>query len=120
MICLIDQRYGHPLDAFGYKGKSATHVEIEHARNLGLPIRYFIRKQAFVEHGLMRKDPTSFESAWVEAGYEKGTQRKRWFDFVNECKKPPSDNHSNNWFDQFDTSVDLKCMVERRIRSVFR
>lgn len=116
VICLIDQRYGPTLEAFGYPGKSATDVEIAHARKLGLPIRYFIRKQAFMEHGLMRNDPAAFESQWVEAGKDKGLQRKKWFDFVNSCKNPPADQQSNNWIDQFVSSVDLKRIVAKRIQ----
>lgn len=119
VVCLIDQRYGPTLEAFGYPGKSATEVEIAHARKLGLPIRYFIRKQAFMEHGLMRNDPEEFSSQWVEAGKGRGSQRKKWFDFVTSCKNPPADQRSNNWIDQFVSSVDLKRIVAKRIQEIF-
>jgi len=116
VICLIDQRYGQPLDKYGHPGKSATQVEIEHAKKRNKIIRYFIRKQAFAEHSLMRRSPEDFKSSWVEK--TDGSQRKRWSNFVDQCKAPPDDGQSNNWLDQFESVVDLKRIVELRIRNL--
>ena len=114
VICLIDQRYGGALPDETYANKSATHVEIDYAKEIGKPIYFFIRKEAFTEWSMLRKDP-SRKSKWVESNSEE--QRKRWVDFVTENVRLPDDQNMSNWFDQFETVVDLKLIVEKRLNA---
>lgn len=114
VICLIDQRYGGALPDETYGGKSATHVEIDYAKQIGKPVYFFIRKEAFTEWSALKKD-TNRKSAWVEPRNEK--QRKCWVDFVNENICLPDDKNISNWFDQFETVVDLKLIVEKRLNA---
>ena len=112
VICLIDQRYGGALPESTYGGKSATHVEIDYAKEISKPIYFFVRKEAFTEWSMLRRDPTR-QSKWVEPKDEE--QRKRWVQFVNEYVKLPREQNLSNWFDQFETVVDLKLIVEKRL-----
>lgn len=114
VICLLDQRYGGALPDETYGKKSATHVEIDFAKEIGRPIYFFIRKEAFSEWSLLKKDPKR-ESKWVEPNSEK--QRQRWVEFVNENIRLPDDQNMSNWFDQFETVVDLKMIVEKRLNA---
>ena len=114
VICLIDQRYGGVLPDETYENKSATHVEIDYAKEIKKPIYFFIRKDAFTEWSILKKDPTR-KSKWVEPHSEK--QRKRWIDFVTENVRLPHDQNSSNWFDQFETVVDLKLIIEKRLNA---
>ncbi len=114
VLCLIDRRYGVTLEKFGYPDKSATQVEVEFAQANKVPICYFVRKMAFTEHGQMKrsKNPAEQKTAWVEPECSK--QRVRWVKFVSDVVRP---GEKNNWVDQFDSIVDLKRMVARRIRA---
>lgn len=114
VICLIDQRYGGALPDETYGQKSATHVEIDYAKKIDKPIYFFIRKEAFTEWSMLKKDP-SRKSTWVEPN--KKEQRKRWVEFVSENIRLPHDQNTSNWFDQFETAVDLKLMIEKRLNA---
>ncbi len=117
VLCLIDRRYGSTLEKFGHPEKSASHVEVEFAQTNGIPIYYFIRKMAFSEYGQMKrsKQPAQQKTAWVET--ENPEQRERWVKFVSDIVRP---SLKNNWVDQFDSVVDLKRMVKRRIQATPR
>ena len=97
-----------------YGQKSATHVEIDYAKKIDKPIYFFIRKEAFTEWSMLKKDP-SRKSTWVEPN--KKEQRKRWIEFVSENIRLPHDQNTSNWFDQFETAVDLKLMIEKRLNA---
>ena len=114
VVCLIDQRYGGKLPDETYQNKSATHVEIDYAKKIGKPIYFFIRKDAFTEWSILKKDPTR-KSKWVEPHSE--TQRESWVEFVTENIRLPDEQNLSNWFDQFETVVDLKLIVEKRLNA---
>ncbi len=118
VVCIIDGRVGPTLEKFGYEGKSATQVEVEQARLLGIPIRFFLRKQVFTEFGLLKRsmDIETSKTARVEPFSSK--HRSRWLDFVRECIEPSQGTNANNWFDQFDSVVDLKLIVDKRLYGI--
>lgn len=114
VLCLIDQRYGPPLPKGPYEGLSATHAEIRFAFEKQIPVYFFIRREAFTEWSMLKRD-ASYQTNWVEP--KDPEQRKRWTDFVSEYAKLPSEENVSNWFDQFDSIVDLKKIVESRVRA---
>ena len=114
VLCIIDQRYGPPLPHGTYKGLSATHAEIHFAFENQIPVSFFIRREAFTEWSMLKRD-ASYQTNWVEP--KDPGQRKRWADFVSEYAKLPSEENVSNWFDQFDSIVDLKKIVGSRVRA---
>lgn len=114
VVCLIDQRYGPPLGTETYATVSATHAEINHARERGVPIFYCIRKEAFQEYSVLKRDQNA-TTVWVEP--RNSENRINWFSFVSECVSLPREKGGrSNWADQFSTSVDLKKIVAARVR----
>ncbi len=60
-------------------------------------------------------DPNS-KSTWVEK--HDLAARKRWFQFVAENIRLPREQGKLNWFDQFESSVDLKRIVQRHVNEL--
>lgn len=114
VLCFIDQRYGPPLPKEPYEGLSATHAEIRFAFEKQIPVYFFIRREAFTEWSMLKRD-ASYRTNWVEP--KDPVQRRRWTDFVSEYARLPSEEDVSNWFDQFDSIVDLKKIVESRVRA---
>ena len=117
VLCILDQRYGPPLPDGEFKGISATHAEVRFARQMAKPVFFFIRQQAYDEWSLLKRDPATV-TLWVEP--HNIPRKKLWTEFVAEFIKLPSGEGSSNWFDQFSNIVDLKHVVERRIRDFQR
>ena len=115
VVCLIDQRYGGTLPS-PYEGKSATRVEVDFAKKEDRPIYFFIRKEAFTEFSFLKRDPSNVEipSKWVEP--VDIDNRVKWVEFVKENIRLPDEPHRSNWFDQFDSVVDLKRIVAKRLK----
>jgi hypothetical protein len=112
IICIIDRRYGGVLKTGAYAGKSATHAEVLHARNLNKPIFFFVREASWNEFQFLRDNPAS-ESRWVEK--DSPEQRRRWVDFISEVSRLPKHENWSNWCDPFKTAVDLRSIVLRRL-----
>ena len=115
IICLIDKRYGPSLPA-PHADKSATHVEIDHARTLGKPVFYFIRNRAFMEFEQLKTN-NSHATRWVEPSDV--ASRQKWLDFVRNIAALPKSADYSNWLDQFDSGVDLCDKVEARLVAAF-
>jgi len=112
VICIIDRYYGPRLPE-QYLHKSATHVEIEYARKMEKPIIFFMRRDASMEYSALKKDPTS-STRWVEPSDP--DRRHLWLEFVNWCVGLPTGQaRHSNWYDQFETVVDLTKMVQGRL-----
>jgi hypothetical protein len=112
VVCVLDGRYGPPLPPEGRF--SATHVEIQRARAIGRPIYIFGRERALAEFDLLRRNPEA-KTEWVEK--HDANQRKRWLTFAEELRNlatAHADGHSN-WVDPFQTSVQLKKLVLKRL-----
>jgi hypothetical protein len=111
VVCIIDRRYGPLLPPD--KTRSATHVEIERARELQMPIYVFGRDRALLDLDQLRGN-TDAKTRWVEGDID---DRKRWADFVNTLTslRHAQENHHSNWCDQFSTSVQLKKLVLKRL-----
>lgn len=117
VICLVDQRYGGVLKDGTYEGKSATHAEILCAREKEVPVFFFIRDRAATEFSMMRRNGVGAQTEWVEK--EREESRQKWFDMVTEISALPKHDHWNNWFDPFQSVVDLKRIVLKRLTDQF-
>ncbi len=117
VVCVIDRRYGGSLKDGKYKGKSATHAEIDLARELAKPIFFFIRDRAANEFAFMRDNGTTLRTRWVEE-VDQG-KRDKWLDFVMGVSKLPRHAKWSNWYDSFTDVVDLKELVHKRLGDSF-
>ena len=119
VVCIIDRRYGRPLPIGRYKGLSATHAEIEHAREHHIPVLVFVRDKAINDFDVLRNNSEETKTLWVSE--RDSDQKHRWIRFVDAQKAlPPDGEHDrSNWFYSFQTSVDLKRMVAHRLLQKF-
>lgn len=115
VVCIIDRRYG-PAIPGGESAKSATHIEVDHARKNSKPVFYFIRDRAYTEFEQLRHN-ASYKTYWVEPNNEQA--RDRWRGFVQQIAALPMSNDYSNWLDQFSTAVDLCDKVESRLVAAF-
>lgn len=115
IVCILDQRYGPKLPG---REMSATQAEIQHARDLKKPIAIFIRNRAYTDYAFLRNNADA-NPLWVEKHEteECKTNRKRWLDFVKLLVRLPGEKQADysNWVDQFETIVDLKRIVLKRL-----
>jgi len=59
IVCIVDRKYGMPLNTGPYTGKSPFHAEIEHARSKGKAVFYFIRNLAIQDFEAMKNNATA-------------------------------------------------------------
>jgi hypothetical protein len=117
VILVMDGRYGSPLPAStAYANKSATQVEMEHAKKIGKATFGFMRNRAWTELEQMRTNP-SFIPKWVEP--DNPDRLKLWKAFAEQLAAIPDHAGRNNWFDQFDNCLDLCDIVIRRLTDEF-
>jgi nucleoside 2-deoxyribosyltransferase len=110
VVCILDGRYGPPLPP--EREVSATHAEIRHARKIKRPVYIFGRDRALAEFDLLRKDAGA-KTIWVEK--HDPEQRMRWLKFVKELLDLASAEGHSNWVDPFQSSVQLKKLVLKRL-----
>jgi uncharacterized protein DUF4062 len=111
VVVLVDKRYGYvlPKDYPDYGGKSVTHAEVLVARKCAKKIFYFIRENALSEWSQLGHDP-SFRTHWMDRA--QSSDLKSFIDFV---RIDPDDPAKENHIDTFQTSVDLKPLVLKRL-----
>ena len=115
VVCIIDRRYGGVIKTGEYRELSATHAEIQRARAQNVPVFFFIRNYAWQDFEQIRKN-ADYSPNWVE----KDTSKKaKWFEMVRECATLPKHESVSNWCDQFQSSVDLKLLVLKRLLDRF-
>jgi hypothetical protein len=117
VVCVVDQRYGPVLPDGPFAGISATHAEVRFAKAKGIPVLHFIRREAFHEYSMLKRDAT-VKTTWVETSSEE--RRHLWVSFVAEFATLPTEGGVSNWVDPFTTIVDLKEVVLLRIRTLQR
>ncbi len=117
VVCIIDRRYGGLLTSGNRDGKSATHLEVLHARSLAppKPVFYFMRERAWHDYGLLRDNPEA-SVRWVEP--KNPDSRSRWVTFVNDISALPEHSRSN-WVTFFKASTDLKGLVSKQLFDFF-
>ncbi len=111
-LIILDRRYGPSLVKAGFDDVSATHLEYNHAKQLGKPIHMFVRDRTEGEFGTWRKNkgkPIDFE--WVISGNE------GLFDLMKEHAKLSVSAKASNWKTTFTNSVDLKAAISKRFES---
>lgn len=113
VVCILDRRYGGMISTGSYQGRSATHVEIDEARRIGLPMFTFLRAQAWIEFQQINGNP-DFGIKWIEP--KNISSRERWTELARELVDyANAQGRHSNWFDEFRTSVDLKRLVAKRL-----
>jgi hypothetical protein len=111
IICLIDRRYG-PLLPENYGCVAATECEIVHAVKLGKPVFTFIRKDMQNDHDGYKKGFRP-SKPWTTEILD-SSRFEKFMDFIRVRRELPA-TVQNNWTDTFDTSVDLKPKLLRRL-----
>ncbi|HEY3318917.1 MAG TPA: DUF4062 domain-containing protein [Planctomycetota bacterium] len=115
VVCILDRRYGPPLKWGTAPELSATHVEVRHAVAVRKPVFYFLRSQTHRDCEQM-KSP-DYKPKWIEPGNPE--RQKALNSFVAEIANLPQQEEKSNWVDTFDTSVDLKPKVLKRVLTSF-
>lgn len=115
VIVILNQRYGPTLESFGYGPLSATHLEYNRAREAGKPIHFFVRDRTEADYNFWRKQDGNRESlnlAWL------GKNKNNWriFDLLQSHTKLTSELPISNWYTTYSSSVDLKKVIEKRLR----
>jgi hypothetical protein len=117
VICILDRRYGRALG--GRFGEiSATECEVRHARNLNppKPVLYFVRNAAESDYQ-QHKSNADFVPKWVEQG--KPDNFARWCKFLEYVADLPEHGSRSNWYDRFQTVVELKPVLIKRLAEQF-
>jgi hypothetical protein len=112
VVCIIDLMYG-PLLPPDLE-RSATHVEVKHARELRRAVYIFGRDRAMAEYDRLKGNPDAAKPR-VEPCHP--DRRKKWVAFVQELRglQGAQEQRYSNWFDTFQTSVQLKKLVLKRL-----
>lgn len=112
IVCILDGRYGPTLPP-DHKF-SATHAEVNRARDLGRPIYIFGRDKALADYDQLRRDENA-KTLWVEKSDD--GQRKKWLAFAKDLQglAYAQRNGHSNWVDPFRDSVQLKKLVLKRL-----
>jgi hypothetical protein len=125
VILLIDRRYGPKLPKGRdpgyeqYADMSATDAEIRHADLNGKPVITFIRKPALKDYhdyriAVRAKDP----SPRTKLSHIKGEDAEReelLFNLIQGRIDLSKKLGAHNWFDDFETTVDLRPRILRRL-----
>ncbi len=103
-VLILDQRYGHSLQSAGFADVSATHLELQTAREKNLSIHVYVRDRLEADYGLWKKQdrPDTFSGAWVKDSRDLPLLR-----LLDEHARLDTSDRSN-WYSTFRDSVDLK------------
>ena len=123
VVLLLDRRYGPIMSTDeappGYAGMSATEAEVECAKKLGRPIITFVRNAAFSDYKMYAaRDATLPIDKRLEGmrhcrGDRMPQQTEKLMKLIDDRIRLADDKR--NWFDYFDTSVDLRPKLLRRL-----
>lgn len=109
VVCIIDRRYGGIIKDGERQGYSGTHLEIQRANECNKPIFFFIRDRAEVEYHQLRSN-AEYSPKWVES---EPVKKRKWLELAQQAFDL-SDGQPN-WMNQFQTVVDLKRLVAKRL-----
>lgn len=117
-VFIFDRRYGPEVK--GKCGdKSATHCEFDLAAELSaqgeMKILTFVRKRTLDELDQWRANPDAFTPRWVE-----GKRYGKLFQLIQQVRGLHEAEGRSNWIDDFNTSVDLREKVRKRLRDALR
>lgn len=112
VIFILSQRYGSSLQAAGYDDISATHLEYLEATKSKKNIYLYVRDRLESDYRLWRKNGNNYglKYAWV---HDKDT---KIFDMIHSHQELVLNNPKKNWYQVFQTSVDLKKLIMRDLR----
>lgn len=123
VILIVSRRYGGLLKTHAkaiekaaerqLSALSATHLELIHAREQGIPVLSYVRDRAEVERGLVRDGDVS-KCRWLQLGKDP-EQHSAWLKMMDEIHKDGVGG--TKWVTQFSTIVDLKKMILHRVNN---
>ncbi len=107
-VLIIDERFGEEYkgEDGNLKGKSVTWAEVEVALRQDKVICAFVRRQVWLEKATWAHNRD--KGIKIEPYYAKDA---RVFQFIEYMAGRPKDN----WFDQFDDSLELKKQMKTRL-----
>ena len=115
VLVILSQRYGSTLDAFGYKGLSATHAEYQEAKKARIPVRVYVRDRLEGDYATWRRNSGSASVVypWVQDPKDHGL-----FRLLEEHRKPFKRKKSlpSNWVTPFTSVTDIKKTLQRDLR----
>jgi len=111
-IVVLSQRYGPSLARAGFPDLSATHLEYREAKENKLPVYFYVRDRLESGYRIWKSNDKSksLNLLWVEQ------DNFRLFDFIEEHQKLIASSPTNNWYQTFRSSVELKNLVRRDLR----
>ncbi len=109
VIVILCQRYGPSLKSAGFPDLSATHLEYAEAKELGKPIRMYVRDRLEADYCIRRKNQKNeVQLIWV-----RDDKDRRLFDLMEEHRKLVKGQPGSNWYDTFQNTVELKALIRR-------
>ena len=110
-ILILDKRYGHTLEKYGYNAISPTHLEYKEAISTKKKMIVFFRDRTYSDYSIFKKGGSRkpFSGLWIEEK-ENGI-----FDLISEHISLKQKD-SNNWFYTFVSSIDLKIQLGKIFR----
>jgi hypothetical protein len=109
MIVVLCHRYGPSLQKAGFPDVSATHLEYDEAKKLGIPVYMYIRDRLEADYCIAKKNKKKdVELLWVREPHD-----RRLFDLLGEHRKLAHGKPGTNWFETFRDTVDLKALIKR-------
>lgn len=110
VILILDQRYGPSLEGAGFPDVSATHLEYRKAKELSMPIQFFVRDRLAAEFAIWKRNKKreDIQLAWVQKPEDFGL-----FKLLDEHQRLAAASKSSNWYFLFTTSIDLKAAVAK-------
>lgn len=109
VIVILCQRYGPSLKPAGFPDLSATHLEYAEAKQLGKPIRMYVRDRLEADYRIHRKNKKNeVQLVWV-----RDDKDRRLFDLMEEHQKLAKGQPGSNWYDTFQNTVELKTLIRR-------
>jgi len=105
-VCILSQRYGPRLGAYGFDNVSATHLEYNEAKALGIPIYFYIRDKLDGEFSIWKKNRAA-SFVWISK-----PEDQHLFEFI-DARKALVAGGDNNWCDTFGDSIGLKKRIQK-------
>lgn len=105
-IVILSRRYGATLESFDHPDISATHLEIQTAKDHNIPISFYCRDRLMTDYGTWKKNgkKSDVKFLWVEKGNEK------LFEVIDEHNKK---RESSNWIQEFRDTQELKSLLAK-------
>jgi hypothetical protein len=113
-VCILSQRYGTKLGKVGFEDISATHLEYRKARELKLPMYFYVRDRLRGEYDIWKKSPNAV-FRWLGSKEDLSL-----FDFMREHERLAAGAEISNWMWPFRDSVELCTRLRQDLGAISR